>query len=60
MKMKIFDSYFLSIDLDNEKDIIELLIHGKGKINLFLKKIFYIDIVENKIKKHNIQKINIM
>ncbi|HDN74095.1 2-phospho-L-lactate guanylyltransferase [Archaeoglobales archaeon] len=28
---KIFDSFFASVDVDDESDILELMIHGKGK-----------------------------
>ena len=31
LKVEIFDSFYASIDIDNEQDLLELLIHGKGK-----------------------------
>ncbi|MCS7121025.1 MAG: 2-phospho-L-lactate guanylyltransferase [Archaeoglobaceae archaeon] len=31
MKVNIFDSFFASCDIDDESDLLELLLHGKGK-----------------------------
>jgi len=31
LNVEIFDSFYASIDIDNEQDLLELLIHGKGK-----------------------------
>lgn len=31
MNVKVFDSFFASIDIDDEGDLLELMIHGKGK-----------------------------
>jgi len=31
LKVEIFDSFYASVDIDNEQDLLELLIHGKGK-----------------------------
>lgn len=43
LRLKIFDSYILSIDFDNYEDIIHIIVYGKGKIKLFLKKYFCFD-----------------
>ncbi len=31
MDVKVFDSFLASIDIDDESDLLELMIHGKGK-----------------------------
>ncbi len=31
MKAKIFDSFFSSVDIDDENDLLELMMHGEGK-----------------------------
>lgn len=43
LKIKIFDSYILSIDFDNYEDIIKIITYGKGKVKSFIKKYFTID-----------------
>ncbi len=45
LNVKIFDSFFASIDIDTEEDLIELLLHGKDKKSArFLKKLgFFVE-----------------
>jgi len=31
LKVEIFDSFYASVDIDDESDLLELLMHGKGK-----------------------------
>ncbi len=31
LKVEIFDSFYASLDIDDESDLLELLMHGKGK-----------------------------
>jgi 2-phospho-L-lactate guanylyltransferase len=33
MSFKIFDSFFASVDIDGEEDLLELMIHGEGKLS---------------------------
>lgn len=51
MKINIFDSYYLSLDFDKFEDIIDVLIHSKGKIKRYLKELFFIDDDKNIIRK---------
>ncbi|KUJ93381.1 MAG: 2-phospho-L-lactate guanylyltransferase [Archaeoglobus fulgidus] len=40
MKAKIFDSFYSSVDIDDESDLLELMMHGSGKKSYeFLRKI---------------------
>lgn len=51
MNINIIDTFFLSIDLDQLDDIIEVLIHGKNKVKKYLKSIFSIDEYGNLIRE---------
>jgi 2-phospho-L-lactate guanylyltransferase len=31
LKVEVFDSFYASLDIDDENDLLELLMHGKGK-----------------------------
>lgn len=33
MSFKVFDSFFASVDIDCEDDLLELMIHGEGKLS---------------------------
>ncbi|MEM0350541.1 MAG: 2-phospho-L-lactate guanylyltransferase [Archaeoglobaceae archaeon] len=33
MSYRVFDSFFSSIDIDSEEDLLELMIHGEGKLS---------------------------
>ncbi len=48
LSYSIFDSFFASVDVDEESDVLELMIHGKGKRSYeFLESIgFYVDFSE--------------
>jgi len=48
LSVGIFDSFFSSVDIDDESDILELLIHGKGKRSCeYLKSLgFYVNCEE--------------
>ncbi|AGK60278.1 phospholactate guanylyltransferase [Archaeoglobus sulfaticallidus PM70-1] len=44
LKVVVFDSFYSSIDIDDESDILELLIHGEGKESYkFLSSIMSVD-----------------
>ncbi len=45
IKASIFDSFYASIDIDEKDDLLELMIHGKGKRSYeYLEKLgFYVD-----------------
>lgn len=48
LKCEIFDSFYASVDIDDESDLLELMIHGKGKRSYeYLESIgFYVDFSE--------------
>ena len=48
IKCGIFDSFYASVDIDDESDLLELMLHGKGKRSYeFLEGIgFYVDYSE--------------
>ncbi|AKG92011.1 phospholactate guanylyltransferase [Geoglobus ahangari] len=48
LKYKIFDSFYASVDIDDESDLLELMIHGKGKRSYeYLEGLgFYVDFSE--------------
>ncbi len=39
LRYEVIDSFFLSTDIDEKEDLVEILIHGKGRARQFLKKI---------------------
>jgi len=39
MDVKIFDSFYAGVDIDDKNDLLELMIHGKGKARDYLEKI---------------------
>jgi len=39
IQIKVFDSFFASIDIDEEDDILELMLHGKGRSRSYLHKL---------------------
>ncbi len=52
LKYSVFDSFFASVDIDDESDVLELMLHGKGKHSYeFLESIgFYVDFSEKEPK----------
>lgn len=39
MSVNIFDSFYAGVDIDDKNDLLELMIHGKGKARDYLEKI---------------------
>ena len=52
LSLSVFDSFYASIDIDDESDLLELMLHGKGKRSYeYLESIgFYIDFSEKEPK----------
>ncbi|ADC65964.1 2-phospho-L-lactate guanylyltransferase CofC [Ferroglobus placidus DSM 10642] len=52
LNLSIFDSFYASIDIDDESDLLELMLHGKGKRSYeYLESIgFYVDFSEKEPK----------
>jgi len=58
LRFRIFDSFFASVDIDDEQDLLELMIHGKGKQSYeYLESIgFYVDFSEKEPKLKRVMK----
>ena len=39
LSYEVFDSFFMSTDIDEKEDLVEILIHGRGRARYFLKEI---------------------
>jgi 2-phospho-L-lactate guanylyltransferase len=39
LSYEVFDSFFMSTDIDEKEDLVEILIHGRGRARNFLKEI---------------------
>jgi len=52
LNLSVFDSFYASIDIDDESDLLELMLHGKGKRSYeYLESIgFYVDFSEKEPK----------
>ena len=48
LKWEVFDSFYASVDVDDESDLLELMLHGKGKRSYdYLEELgFYVDFSE--------------
>ncbi len=57
LKFEVFDSFYASVDIDDESDLLELMIHGKGKQSYeYLESIgFYVDYSEKEPKLRRVQ-----
>jgi 2-phospho-L-lactate guanylyltransferase len=44
LSVRVYDSFYASCDIDEPQDLLELLVHGKGKSASYLRKILKIEI----------------